>query len=143
MRRINPTAIATLAGVLLLTGTAVLANMGAGGFTADWYSIDGGGGSAAGGGLALTTTIGQHDAGEMTGGDWTLRGGFWDAPGAVTPDDPADLDGDGSVGFSDLLILLASWGTCPSPPDPCVADINDDGSVGFGDLLILLAAWDG
>ena len=52
-----------------------------------------------------------------------------------------DLDGDGSVGFNDLLILLASWGACPSPPDPCVADINDDGSVGFGDLLVLLAAW--
>jgi hypothetical protein len=25
----------------------------------------------------------------------------------------ADIDGDGNVGTSDLLELLANWGTCP------------------------------
>ena len=51
-----------------------------------------------------------------------------------------DLDGDGSVGVSDLLILLASWGPCP-PKGDCTADLNDDGNVGVADLLILLANW--
>jgi hypothetical protein len=54
---------------------------------------------------------------------------------------PGDLDGDGSVGFGDLLILLASWGDCPPPPAECAADLDASGDVGFGDLLILLANW--
>ena len=56
---------------------------------------------------------------------------------------PADLDDDGSVGFTDLLILLASWGDCPDPPAECPADLDGSGGVGFGDLLILLASWSG
>ncbi len=57
--------------------------------------------------------------------------------------DPADIDRDGVVGVSDLLILLGAWGPCPAPPAPCPADIDGDGSIGVTDLLALLAAWDG
>ena len=53
---------------------------------------------------------------------------------------PADLDGNGSVGSSDLTILLGAWGGCP-PKGPCIADLDGDGSVGAGDLTALLAAW--
>ncbi|MHC4413983.1 MAG: hypothetical protein ACYS0G_01735 [Planctomycetota bacterium] len=53
----------------------------------------------------------------------------------------ADIDGDGSVGISDLLILLRAWGPCPDPPDPCPADLDGDGMVGVSDLLLLLADW--
>lgn len=53
---------------------------------------------------------------------------------------PGDLDGDGDVDFSDLLILLASWGECP-PEGDCAVDLDGSGSVGFADLLILLANW--
>lgn len=56
------------------------------------------------------------------------------------PSIPGDLDGDGQVGASDLLILLANWGPCP-PKGECPADLNGDGSVGAADLLILLANW--
>ena len=51
-----------------------------------------------------------------------------------------DLDGDGSVGISDLLILLAEWGQC-ADCDDCRADIDGNCTVGIGDLLILLANW--
>ncbi|MHC4415966.1 MAG: hypothetical protein ACYS0G_11845 [Planctomycetota bacterium] len=51
-----------------------------------------------------------------------------------------DLNQDGTVGISDLLILLASWGPCP-PKGDCPADLNDDGIVGISDLLTLLANW--
>ncbi|MHC4414563.1 MAG: beta-propeller fold lactonase family protein [Planctomycetota bacterium] len=54
---------------------------------------------------------------------------------------PGDLNGDGTVGISDLLILLGSWGPCPPPSDPCPADLNGDGFVGIADLLMLLANW--
>jgi len=54
---------------------------------------------------------------------------------------PADLDGDGSVGVTDFLKLLARWGPCPDPPGPCPADLDGDGSVGVTDFLDLLAGW--
>ncbi len=50
---------------------------------------------------------------------------------------PADLDGSGSVGILDLLMLLAAWGTNPGGPP----DFDGDGSVGILDLLELLANW--
>lgn len=49
----------------------------------------------------------------------------------------ADLDGDGTVGFTDLTGLLASWGPCPG----CPADFKGDGTVGFTDRTTILAAW--
>ena len=60
-------------------------------------------------------------------------------PGQV-PSVPGDFDGDGHVGTSDLLSLLADWGSCP-PKGKCPSDLNGDGSVGTADLLILLANW--
>lgn len=53
---------------------------------------------------------------------------------------PGDLDGDGTVGAVDLLILLSSWGPC-ADCDDCVADLDDDCNVGASDLLILLDNW--
>jgi len=49
----------------------------------------------------------------------------------------SDIDGDGTVGVSDLLQLLGAWG--PNAGHP--ADIDGDGSVSVTDLLILLANW--
>ena len=50
-----------------------------------------------------------------------------------------DLDGDGIIGFSDLVALLAGWGACD--PGCCEADLDGDGQVGFGDVVALLANW--
>jgi hypothetical protein len=49
-----------------------------------------------------------------------------------------DLDGNGAVGFEDLLILLAGWGPCPVR---CPEDIDRDGGAGFADIVALLSAW--
>jgi hypothetical protein len=57
------------------------------------------------------------------------------------PGIPGDLNGDGVVNVSDLLILLGAWGPCPSGGEPCPADLNGDGSVNVSDLLILLGNW--
>ncbi len=50
---------------------------------------------------------------------------------------PADLDGDGSVGVVDLLMLLGAWDTDPGGPP----DFDGDGTVGVADLLVLLGLW--
>ncbi len=52
-------------------------------FDISWFTVDGGGGYSAGGAFELEGTIGQHDAGSvMTGGNFSLSGGFW-AGGSV------------------------------------------------------------
>jgi hypothetical protein len=49
-----------------------------------------------------------------------------------------DLDGDGTVGITDFLALLAAWGPCPAQ---CIADLDGDGVVGIVDFLALLGGW--
>jgi hypothetical protein len=72
-------------------------------------------------------------AGLFGAGDVTLLITWVDAPDPC----PADLDGDGEVGITDLLALLAAWG--PNPGHP--SDLDGDGQVGITDLLALLALW--
>ncbi len=76
---------------------------------------------------------------------WALAGagaGFESTPfvvdNIIPPPCPWDLDASGSVGASDLLALLASWGPCKGC---CPADFDLDGNVGASDLLALLANW--
>jgi hypothetical protein len=46
-------------------------------YSVDWFTIDGGGGTSTGGVFSVSGTIGQPDAGRMSGGNYTLNGGFW------------------------------------------------------------------
>ena len=47
-------------------------------YSIDWSTIDGGGGTSTGGVYSVSGTIGQPDAGPvMTGGNYSLQGGFW------------------------------------------------------------------
>jgi hypothetical protein len=50
---------------------------------------------------------------------------------------PEDLDGDGFVGVSDILVALGDWGFCSC----CSSDLNLDGEVNVSDLLAIIAAW--
>ena len=53
-----------------------------------------------------------------------------------------DLDGDGTVGITDFLILLAEWGPCDVPcPPHCPADLDGDCVVGISDFFLLLGNW--
>jgi hypothetical protein len=59
---------------LLLIATAVHAQQ----YSIDWYKIAGGGGTSTGATFQVTGTIGQPDAsGAMSGGNYSLTGGFW------------------------------------------------------------------
>jgi hypothetical protein len=62
-------AIGTLAGTFAQNG---------GGYDVNWFTISGGGGTSTGGVYAVSATIGQPDAGQaMSGGNYSLTGGFW------------------------------------------------------------------
>jgi len=62
-------------------------------YEVDWFTIAGGAGQGAGGVYSLDGTIGQPEAGEMTGGGYVLGGGFWGGgprPVVGVGDDPED-----------------------------------------------------
>jgi hypothetical protein len=67
---------------LLLLPAIVLAQSG-GGYNLEWNTIDGGGHTfSSGGSYSLGGTLGQPDAGALSGGAYTLSGGFWYGPTA-------------------------------------------------------------
>ncbi len=59
-------------------------------YSIDWYKVSGGGGTSTNGQFAINGTIGQHDAGvAMTGGNYSVTGGFWSLVSVVqTPGAP-------------------------------------------------------
>ena len=79
-------------------------------------------------GFSAGAFLGENETFEQRTIDWVLT---------IVAPSPADLDGDGAVGGSDLAILLASWGT--NGP----ADLDGSGVIGAADLTILLASWTG
>jgi hypothetical protein len=98
-----------------------------------WSTIDGGGGRSSGGSYVLSGTIGQPDAGVMSGGSYELLGGFW--PGGplcfvdfytfarfaeqwlyAGPDLAADLNGSTVVDLVDLKLFVDEW-LYSCPPD--------------------------
>ena len=52
-------------------------------FSIPWFTVDGGGGTSTGGVYAVSGTIGQPDAGRLSGGQFTLEGGFWGVVAAI------------------------------------------------------------
>ena len=116
--------------LLLLTATSAAAQD----FSINWYTVDGGGEMfTTGGSFELSGTIGQPDAGVMTGGDFELVGGFW--PGATGGTcDACDMNCDGDVNALDIepfLDLLFGGGR---PCETCTGDVNGDGSIDALDI---------
>jgi hypothetical protein len=65
-------------GLLLAALLLVPAQLFAQAYSMNWFKIAGGGGASSNGVYALSATIGQPDAsGAMTGGNYSLTGGFW------------------------------------------------------------------
>ena len=101
-------------------------------FDLSWYTIDGGGNRwSTGGDFELSGTLGQTDAGVLSGGNFTLLGCFWPA---TVPACLGDCDCDGVVDFNDINALVAALsdpaGVCFFPN----LDMNFDGVVDFDDI---------
>ena len=63
---------------LLLVAAVVPMTLAQTGYDLSWWTVDGGGQMySVGSGYELGGTIGQPDAGVLTGGGYTLGGGFW------------------------------------------------------------------
>lgn len=142
---------AIVALALLIIASAVIADgiAAPGAYDLSWNTVDGGGGTSTGaGGYELSGTIGQPDAGgAMTGGTFSLTGGFW--PGAESiPTCPGDISppgGNGAINVDDMLAVITHWGACPLPcPPSCLGDIAPPGgncAVNVDDLLFVITHW--
>ena len=96
------------------------------------FTIDGGApGLSAGGGFELAGTIGQPDAGVLSGGGLTLAGGFWFGRS------PGDSNEDGGINLLDYVELQ---GCASGPGDGFVApscacfDFDADQDVDLEDV---------
>src|SRR5438094_1762386 len=78
-------------------------------YAIDWFTIDGGGGTSTGGVYSVSGTIGQPDAGgPMSGGQYSLIGGFWSLLSVVQTSGSPLL----SIRLTATNTALVSW---PSP----------------------------
>jgi hypothetical protein len=79
----------TTFGLTLAVFTISVVQLGAQTYSIDWHKIAGGGGTSTGGVYAVSGTIGQPDASSaMTGGSYSLTGGFWSLYAVQTPGAP-------------------------------------------------------
>ncbi|UCC31103.1 MAG: hypothetical protein JSU86_02270 [Phycisphaerales bacterium] len=75
--------------ILMMLLTASVGAATAADYAVDWYTIDGGGVMKASGGVyEVSGTIGQPDAGTLSGGAYDVIGGFWVLGRACPPADP-------------------------------------------------------
>jgi hypothetical protein len=126
--------IAGLSATLLLLVTASAQ------YSIDWFKIAGGGGTSTNGQYSLSGTIGQHDAGgPMTGGNFSLTGGFWSIYAVQTFGAPVL-----TISFTTTNTATVSW---PSPSTgwnlqvntnlagtnwtATVEAVNDNGTIKF------------
>ena len=82
-------------------------------FSMDLFKIGGGGGTSTGGTFTVAGTMGQPDAGEASGGPFSLMGGFWPVTETQLPDSPLL-----SIAKAGQAIVV-SW---PKPADGFVLD---------------------
>lgn len=87
---------------LLFLGLVLPLAVNAQNYSIDVFTIDGGGGTSAGGTYAVSGTIGQPDAGAMSGGNFSLLGGFW---GGVTASPVQPVPGIFIQGSGGTIIL--------------------------------------
>lgn len=106
-----------------------------------WNSLDGGGAMrTTGGPFELSGTIGQTDAGRLSGGSFEITGGFWFEIA------PGDCTQDGGVEIYDF----ANFNDCMAGPDAdhgstrcnCL-DIDADGDVDLVDMAEFQATFIG
>jgi len=110
----------------------VLAQTG-GPYDLSWHNI-GPSGSASGGSYSLDASIGQPDAATMSGGTYSLTGGF--LPGGPTCALAGDLNGDGQVTVLDIQMIAGAW---PQATASFPYDQSGDGDLDIQDVTLVTA----
>ena len=93
-----------LSGTLLALATMAV-TLHSQNYSVDWSTIDGGGGTSTGGVYSVFGSIGQPDAGRLSGGNYSLEGGFWGVIAAVQMPGAPLL----SVSLTTTNTVLVAW----------------------------------
>lgn len=131
----------TQSTIAAITTVILIAAVASAQYAIDWHTLDGGGGTSAGGTYELSGTIGQPDAepaaGGLTGGDFSLIGGFWTVPQVCHC--PGDMNGDGLLNGGDIqqfVNCIIAGGSCSCADLDLVGGITmDDAEQFVADLL--------
>ena len=110
----------------LLVACLTLSNTAQAQYQITWSTIDGGGGRSTGGAYVLEGTIGQPDAGLMSGGNFVLAGGFWPATSWCLVD------------LADLATFCSFWLVGAGAPQ---GDFDNNGRCDLLDYNHLAAYW--
>ena len=110
-------------------------------FDVSRFTIDGGGAMfSTGGDFEVSGTIGQPEAGTLTGGDFLVTGGFWFS---LPPD---DCNADGTVNLYDYV----DFESCLSGPGDALRlsdcrcfDLDGDGDIDLHDVARFQAEFTG
>jgi hypothetical protein len=103
------------------------------------FTIDGGGGSSHGGITEINGTIGQPDAGQLSGGDIKVNGGFWVGGGTMGLPSPTPSPTE-NLPFATPTPTDLLPPPTPTPPPPTDFDVKPDLLDGFIDARDL-AEW--
>ncbi len=125
------TSVKNILGTLLLSVILVTSSA-LGDYDLTWRTIDGGGGVSSGGAYIVRGTIGQPEAGVMSGGQYELLGGFW-------PGGPLCI-----VDFRHFARFAQYWldTPCDAGNDWCGgADLDQLGDVDGTDLGLFVDEW--
>ena len=137
MNRTTRTLVRVLPMLLIISAGLAVADD----FEISRSTIDGGGVMfSTGVDFELNGTIGQPDAGAMSGNDFTLTGGFW------FPLAPTDCNSDGAVDlfdYGDIKACLSGPGSGLPFPDCNCFDVDGDIDVDLSDVARFQAEFTG
>ena len=101
-------------------------------YSIDWYKTAGGGGTSANGQYSLSGTIGQHDAGgPMTGGNYSLTGGFWSLISVVQTPGLPNL----TISFVGPNSVVVSWPNTGSYTLQTNNNLNSSSWLGYSGTI--------
>ena len=127
------TLVCCLAIAIVSTSVMVVSAQTGGPYDLSWHNI-GPGGSASGGSYDLLGSVGQPDAATMSGGSYTLTGGF--LPGGPICALAGDLNGDGQVTVLDIQMIAGAW---PQTTASFPYDQSGDGDLDIEDVTLVTA----
>ena len=108
--------------LLIIPLLLVAATIHAQSYSIGWYKIAGGGGTSSGGAYQVSGTIGQPDAsGSMTGGSFSVIGGFWSLISVIE-----------TAGLPNLTINPSGNNIIISWPDTGSYTLEQNNSLGTG-----------
>ncbi|MEK6676223.1 MAG: hypothetical protein AABZ47_11300 [Planctomycetota bacterium] len=145
IRKVRSLTVAALISWGLATQTALVVNAQTGnGYDLTWSTIDSGGEMfSTGNGYELGGTIGQADAGELTGGTYAVTGGFWSVGIPCVCQLYADIIQSCVVDVDDLICLLNGFAVFADCPAGDLAPCGGSGLIDVDDLISLLEAFSG